>query len=320
MAKTPTSSSKKPKKTAPPKKAHSEAAPVEAPPAATDPATAVRRSIPGSFRLVKQAFLVLKGNWQVFLGIALLYAALNVLLIQGLHATSSVTDLKHTLEQVPTSGAGHIADGVSLVTSLIGASSTNVSPTAGAYQFVLAVVVSLAVIWSLREIYAQRAVEFRDGFYKGMTPFITFLLVLLMVVVHLLPFAVGATFYSIITANAIATGLLQQTIFMVMFLGLSLVSLYLLCSSLFALYIVTLPGMTPWAALRSARDLVAGRRWTVMRKIVFLPFFLLFASIVLLLPFVMFLTVTAPWVFMAVVAAMLIFLHSYMYALYRSLL
>jgi hypothetical protein len=94
----------------------------------------------------------------------------------------------------------------------------------------------------------------------------------------------------------------------------------MLASSLFALYIVTLPGMTPIRALRSARGLVRYRRWTVIRKILWLPLLLLLVAAVIMLPIIIWLTAVAQWVFFILSMFALLAVHSYMYALYRELL
>jgi hypothetical protein len=101
---------------------------------------------------------------------------------------------------------------------------------------------------------------------------------------------------------------------------LALLSLYMVTSSVFALYIVTLPNMTPMRALRSARGLVLGRRWTVLRKLLFLPIALFLLGALIMLPLIWFWAPAATWVFFALSMACLAALHSYMYALYRSLL
>jgi hypothetical protein len=276
--------------------------------------------IPNVIKLTVAAWDILRNNWQVFGGVMLIYAAMNIIFIQGLHAESNLPSLQSTLNQVPTSGLGHVADGVSLITTLIGASGTSVAPTAGPYQFILAVVVSLATIWGCREVFAKRNFSIRDLFYKGMYPFIPFLLVGLLILMQLLPFAIGSALYSIVVANGIASGLLLQAVFIVLFLLLMGVSLYLLCSSLFALYIVTLPGMAPWASSRTARDLVAHRRFTIMRKLLFLPLLLFAVCCVVLLPFVLWWAAAAIWAFTLLAAALLVFGHIYMYTLYRALI
>jgi hypothetical protein len=276
--------------------------------------------LPGSFNLLWGSIKLIKENWQVLLGLAVLYVVLNLILVQGLNSAANLNGLKNSLNQVPSQGLGHLMDGFSLYSYLLGASGSNVSPVAGTYQFVLAIVFSLVIIWSLRQIYGGYDIRIRDGFYRGVYPLVTFLLVLLMVVVQLVPFIAGASIYGIVMANGIVVSALEQLVFLLLFLGLGLVSLYLLCSSLFALYIVTLPEMTPMSALRTARDLVAHRRWTIMRKLVFLPFALLALSAIILVPVVLIATVIAPWVFILVAAVMLILIHTYMYRLYRSML
>ena len=94
----------------------------------------------------------------------------------------------------------------------------------------------------------------------------------------------------------------------------------MLCSSLFALYIVTLPDMTPMMALRSARQLVLSRRLNVLRKLAALPLFIIIVIILLVVPAIYFLPVVAPWLYFALTIMALVFLHAYLFTLYRELL
>lgn len=272
--------------------------------------------IPNVFRIFTASLKIIRSNWKLLLGIALIYLLLNLLLVQGLSAVANLQDNKDSLDAFGKS----VGNGITLYTYLIGSTGTNIAPTAGAYQFLLALVMTLAIIWALRQAFAKRDVGVKDAFYLGMYPLVPFFLVLLTVLMHLLPFALGAALYGIISANGIATTFLEQTLFLLVFLGLCFLSLYLMCSSIFALYIVTLPEMTPMGALRSARDLVAWRRWTIMRKVVFLPFLLLVIGAIIMVPILMFATVLAPWVFAAVAVLLVVLGHSYMYTLYRALL
>ncbi|HSW98487.1 MAG TPA: hypothetical protein VLF71_01480 [Candidatus Saccharimonadales bacterium] len=276
--------------------------------------------IPSAFALTASAVRIIARYWQIFLGVAVAYAALNIVFIQGMHVASNITTLQKAASQVPGGFFGRLGDGVSLVATLIGSGGNSVAPTSGPYQLMMAVVASLALIWFLREAFAGHQFSFRDGFYKGMAPLMTFLLTGLVVLAHLLPLAAGAAIYSIVVANAIASGPFLQLVFMTLFLVLAAISLYLVSSSLFAMYIVTLPGMTPWAATRTARDLVAHRRFTIIRKLLFLPFLLLLVCIVVLLPFVLWIPVAAAWVFTVLAALLLVFAHSYLYTLYRALI
>jgi hypothetical protein len=94
----------------------------------------------------------------------------------------------------------------------------------------------------------------------------------------------------------------------------------MITSSLFALYIVTLPNMQPMKALRTARQLVRHRRMLVMRKLLFLPFIMLIISAVVTVPVILYATPIAEWLFFALTMIALAVFHSYIYVLYRELI
>jgi hypothetical protein len=91
-------------------------------------------------------------------------------------------------------------------------------------------------------------------------------------------------------------------------------------SSVFALYIVTLPDVTPMQALRSARELVRHRRWSIARKVLFLPVSLLVIAAAIMIPVILLLTPASEWAFFVLSMFSLAVIHSYMYGLYRELL
>jgi len=130
----------------------------------------------------------------------------------------------------------------------------------------------------------------------------------------------GISIYVISVNNGIAATGIEKFGFIILMLLLSSVTLFFLSSSVFALYIVTLPDMTPLKALRSARDLVRKRRLAVIIRVIYLPLALLLISAILTLPFIIFAPVAAPWAFMIVSLVLLAIAHSYMYNLYRELL
>ncbi|HSX47267.1 MAG TPA: hypothetical protein VLF63_00690, partial [Patescibacteria group bacterium] len=78
--------------------------------------------------------------------------------------------------------------------------------------------------------------------------------------------------------------------------------------------------MTPIKALRSAKQLVKGRRWVVLRKILYLPIAIVIAGSIVMLPFILLLTFISPWIYFLLTSFSLIVIHSYLYNLYRELL
>ena len=143
---------------------------------------------------------------------------------------------------------------------------------------------------------------------------------LLVIGLQLIPFLIGGFLYSAVISNGIAVDALENILSALVFLLLALASLYMVCSSVFALYVVTLPDMTPMKALRSARELVRYRRWTVLRKLLFLPITLLVIAAVIMLPIILVVTPIAEWTYFVLTMMALAVIHSYMYALYRELL
>jgi hypothetical protein len=203
---------------------------------------------------------------------------------------------------------------------LIGTNSSGSNQSAASYQLFLLIVVSLATIWTLRQSLSGVRIRVRDAFYKGASPLVPFILVLLVIAIQLVPLAIGASLYTLVLNNGIALNFTEKFIWGLIFGVLAFVSLYFVSSSLFAAYIVTLPDMTPMKALRSARELVRYRRWTILRKVLFLPLLLLIVTAIIMVPVISVVTPLAQWVFFILMMAAIAVVHSYMYTLYRELL
>ncbi|HSX45416.1 MAG TPA: hypothetical protein VLG27_00235 [Candidatus Saccharimonadia bacterium] len=276
--------------------------------------------LPSAWQLLQAAADSLWQNRRLFLGITLVYGLLNLILVQGLANSSDVNSLKQNLDSVFHGHFGSLGSSVSVFASLVGSAGNGSSPTAGAYQLFLAVITSLAVIWALRQIFAKAIPSVRDAYYQGMYPLIPFILVLLVICLQLIPFLLGAEIYSSVISNGIAISTPEKTGFALLFLILTLVSLYMAVSSLFALYVVTLPDMTLGRALRSGRELVRYRRWTVLRKIICLPIALVVVAAIIMVPIIVWITALASWVFFLLTMFSLVATHAYMYNLYRELL
>ncbi len=271
--------------------------------------------LPSSVQILITASRLLKQHWQLFLGITLIYGLLNLLLVHGLSNSVDMQSIKTLL------AAGRV-DGILTAYALLVTTPTNTaSQVSGLYQAILLVIGSLAIIWALRQTMAGTIrLRIRDAFYQGMYPLIPVLVVLLMIGLQLLPLVIGASLYSTVMANGIAAHLIERIVWLVVFLGLGLLSLYLASSSVFGLYIAALPDMTPVKALRSGRKLVRGRYWSVFRKLLFLPLVLVVATAVVVLPVLLASAVLAPIVLFLLSMAMLPFVHAYLYTLYRELL
>jgi hypothetical protein len=277
-------------------------------------------SLQSAPRILKRSLGILKRHWKLFAGMTLIYGLLTIVLVRGVGGGLNLGDLKSNLKAGFSGRYASLATGAALFSYLVGSAGSSSTPAGGVYQTLLIIIMSLAVIWGLRQVLAGTQIRVRDMFYKGMYPLIPFILVLLVIGLQLIPLLLGSWVYSTVIGNGIAVNSIEKLIWAIFFFLLAVLSLYMICSSLFALYIVTLPDMTPMKALRSARQLVLHRRWTVLRKILFLPVAILILAAVVMIPLIIFATPLAEWIFFGLSMFVLVIVHAYMYTLYRELL
>lgn len=280
----------------------------------------IRVKIPSVGQITKSAAITLWAHKRLFISITLIYGLLNMILVQGLASGTDVGEIKEQLNKVFEGQFKELASSLSIFALLVSSAGESSNQTAGAYQLFIALISSLAIIWALRQVKLGSSIRVRDAFYRGMYPLIPFILVLLVIGLQLIPLIIGSALYNIVLTNGIAVQLVEQVLWAAMFGVLALTSLYMLSSSLFALYIVTLPNMTPLKALRSARKLVKHRRWIVLRKVLSLPVILLVVVGLIMVPTIIILTPVAQFMFFVLTMFSLVAIHAYMYTLYRELL
>lgn len=276
-------------------------------------------SLPSSWKMFKKAMRLVLDHKKTVLGVFAIFFVLSLIFVRGLGG-GEVQDMRELFSEFFDGGITRLIGGVALLGIL--ASDVTAAPNelAGLYQTILFLLVSLASIYIFRIVNAGKTAGIRESFYKGMYPLVPFILVLFVIGLQLLPFAIGAWLFGTVTSTGLAVHLAETVLWGVLFFLLAVLSLYMITSSLFAMYIVTLPDMYPMQALRSARELVRFRRWTVMRKVLFLPLLLAIVGVVLLLPVVIFIAPLAEFAVMAYSLATIVFAHAYLYTLYRELL
>jgi len=276
--------------------------------------------LPSGWNILKRAYLTLWSARKLFLGIIVIYGLLTLILVQGLGNTSDAKSLKESFDAAFNGQIGHLVSGLAVLSFLVASSGNSANASSSPYQTILVLFVTLVIIWALRQTMAGAKVRVRDAFYRGAAPLVVFLLVLLVIFIQLIPLYLGATLYAFVVNGGIAVLAIEKALWIMLFLLLALLSLYMVSSSLFALYIATLPDMTPMKALRSARELVRYRRWTILRKLLYLAVMLLLISVIVMLPVILLATVAAAWAFFIFSIFAIVFVHAYIYTLYRDLL
>lgn len=278
--------------------------------------------LPSVWKIMKKAWRQLTVQKRPFIVITLIYGLLILLFVRGLSGGLNAYELKENLNLLFEGQSGAWASSAAVFGVLLGSASATQGELASLYQTIILIIVSLAYIWALRQTQsnAKLRISAKEAFYKGCAPVIQFTLVLLAITLQLLPLALANLLYSMVIGGGFAATPIEQGIWYVLIFMLFLWTFYMITSSIFALYIVTLPDAKPMQALRAARDLVRHRRWMVMRKVLVLPVVLVLFLAVITLPSLVYIPQFAEWIFFVSSMLLLPALHSYMYALYRELL
>lgn len=274
----------------------------------------------GSFKLLKKAGGHIRKHWRVFMMVAAVYFLLNVLLVKGLSASLDVGAFRDAISELIGGNLGRVTAGLALFGVLVTSSTQGITEAANVYHSLVLVIISLAVIWILRQTHAGNAVRAKEAFYRGMYPLVPFILVLLVIGLQLLPFLFGTFILNIVVSGGLAITFAEQFLWWTLLFLTALLSLYMVTSSVFALFIVTLADVTPMQALRSARELVRHRRWVIMRKVVFIPVALIILAACIMIPVILIIPVLAEWIFVGLLGIGISVLLSYGYSLYRELL
>lgn len=271
----------------------------------------------GSFKLTWRVLAIFWRYWKPLGGIVLVYFILNIIFASGISNIS--TNFSAIKQDLDSGGRGfwHAAGGFGALVGSAGASS---SATGSALQSMLFVIESLVIIWALRHLLSGQAVSIKLAYYRSMSPLIPFLLVIFFIIIQLLPVTIGGIVLAAV-ATSVFTSATAATVFTsIIFALLAAWSLYMVSASIFALYIVTLPDMMPRQAIRAARDLVRFRRWPVIRKVLFLPVLILVLMGIIIVPLILFAQPIVPIVFYILSMLAILFVHTYLYSLYRELI
>lgn len=263
--------------------------------------------------------LLWRNKW-VFLGILLIYAVVNFLLAQSITGGMNVNNLKATSNSLFHGQFQAFSGGLTVFAVLLGSEAGTYKSYS--YGFILLLIVSLALIWTIRQLsnVSQTKVRIRDAFYQGMYPFIPFIIVLLVIALELVPLIIGGAIYTDSILNGVAVTIPEKAAFVFITVGLAAITAYWLTGSIFALYIVTLPGMTPIKALKTASQLVSKRRLQILLRLICLPLGLLIAYMIIMLPVIIWIAPISQFVLILLIFLSIAIVNSYLYSLYQDLL
>lgn len=274
-------------------------------------------------------------HWRLFGGLALVYVIVTII-IGGFGAQAAYSNLSDALKN--TSGdlfkgnLGAVGQASLLLFTTV---TTGLSPNITETQSVLLGLSLffgwLTTIWLLRNTLAGHNPRLRDGLYNSGSPVLATVIVTFIITMQLLPAAIAIIIYGAAQTSGLLDGGVAAMLVWAAIAVLGLISLYWVASSFIAMVIVTLPGMYPFRAIRSAGDLVVGRRLRVLYRMAWLFFAVVIVWAAIGIPIILFddwlkhLVPAISWlplvplVVVCLGSLTLIYVTSYIYLMYRRI-
>ncbi|HEY0965304.1 MAG TPA: hypothetical protein VGE13_02370 [Candidatus Saccharimonadales bacterium] len=291
--------------------------------------------LPGYVAFTGQVFGHLWMYKRVFGGLILIYAIVSAILV-GLASQSDFTELTKLLDDAGTElfqGAwGEIGKaGLLLASGISGDFSPSFSQVQQIFVSLLFLMIWLATVWLIRAHMAGSVPRLRDALYNSSAPLVSTVVIGLLLLLQAIPAIIAVVLYT----AAQSTDLLSAGGAIAMVVGISaflliVLSLYFMTSGFFALIVVTLPGMYPWQAIRTAGDLVVGRRLRILLRLTWAVMVVVLIWVIVMIPIVLLSAwlqssvqqlASIPIVPVALVvasSASAVFISAYVYMLYRK--
>lgn len=275
--------------------------------------------VPSWFEITKKALWLMLANTKPLTWFVIIYGLLSIIFVSGLVSSININDIKEQIKA--QSGKGiNLSGNITILGVLLSSSFQASGEVSALYQVIFVVTSALALVWLYRQQQAGSRVTLKDAYYRGMYPLVPFMLVCVVIALQALPAALGNKVYGSVIGGGLAVTFVEQLFWFLFFLMLILLSLYLISTSLIALFVVTLPEMTPLSAIREARSMVAHRRASVLLKVVALVAAMLVIYVLVVFPAILISTTLAQVLFFLLTILAVPFAVAYLFVLYRELL
>ena len=291
-------------------------------------------NIPGYISFTHSVNKTVWGFRKLFIPLAIIYIVLYALLV-GIGSQDTYSSLSGTLQeatdQVFEGDIGAVGQaGIMLLTIVSSGTSVQATEAQQIFSIFIFVLIWLTTVWLLRNALAGHKVKLRDGLYNSGAPIFATVVLLLIVALQLIPVAVAAIGYTAAESSGLLVGGAAAMLFWIGASLLAILSLYWITSSLLAMIIVTLPGVYPMRALKTAGDIVLGRRTRVLLRWLWMILMVLLSWVVVMIPIILIdmwlkslwpaieWMPIVPTVIVIMGALSTIWVSSYIYLLYRK--
>lgn len=242
--------------------------------------------LPSYVALTTLTFQTLRKHWRTFALLALLYTIV-IIVIGAVTSQNSFADIRELLNGTTQESSGGVfgfGEAVLLALSTFASLPTTITVEQQIYLGIGGLFVWLCTVWLLREYMLGRKPKLRDGLYSSGSPFIATVVVTFFIAVQLIPVGLMAIAYASLLSTGVIDSGFGSMIFWVAAAAAATLVLYWMTNTLFALVIVTLPGMYPLRAVRAAGDIVLGRRLRILYRLLWGALVIVLAWVAIAVP------------------------------------
>ena len=290
-----------------------------------------RAELPGNIVFTNHVVSFIRQNKRSFVTLLLLFL-LTYTLSAGVASQSSYQVLTDSIRDIgPSIAGGEISKATETIVlfgvTMMGGLSAPLNEMQQVYVGFLFLFLWLTIIWLSRHRFNAIKVRVRDAIYNSGSPLVPTILITFLGVLQLVPAALAVIIYSALQGEGlIESGIVAMLSGIAGFL-LVVLSAYWLTSTFFALIIVTVPGTYPMQAIKMAGDIVIGRRFQILLRLLWLVFCLIVLWVIVLIPMIL-IADLVPWEWLPIVpftvqllsATSFIFACVYIYILYRGMI
>lgn len=291
-------------------------------------------ALPGYFSFTSEVVKTLRKRTRTYLTLAVLFALFNAVLV-GVSSQESYRTLADAISeagsQITGGGFGNLGEaGLLLGGAIAGTFAPQLSDVQQVYAVLLGVLVWLATVWLLRAQSNGATPSLRDALYSSGSPLVPTVLLFIVGLLQLVPFALSVIGINIANQTGLLEGggVLSMLAWLVATL-FGIASIYWVTNTVIAMVVITLPGIRPMEAIRTSGDLIIGRRLRIMYRLLWLGLVIIITWILTVLPAIFIdrwvvATFNISWLPLVPIAITIVaslstvFAAAYVYILYRK--
>jgi len=186
-----------------------------------------------------------------------------------------------------------------------------------AVQFLLFIVGFMALVSILRRTRKLGSAKISDAYFDGTGQFVSIIVIFIFFLIFLIPLSIGSTI--LLSGISFASTAMESIGIGVVFLLLSILTIWLYMKYWPAVYIATLPSIRPLFALKQAAKLTKGYKLNIFFQFLGFSLITLIAILILFTPIGILLPKIAPYWLFIIMLAIFASSISFGFIVYRSL-